>query len=141
MCPYFILTQCKGTQRYRVIHPVLMARAIGPGCLEPGSCFFFIIRGANHANLYKNLIKFQISNVNLGTIGEPSPCPPPGYAPGHLCRVGGPGSTPACAAQWRTSTVPDLCPVVQSLRPDLVVQPESHLLVVLEVERHVQNGY
>jgi len=38
--------------------------------------FFFIIRGANHANLYKNLIKFQISNVNLGTIGGPSPCPP-----------------------------------------------------------------
>ena len=42
---------------------------------------FFIIRGANHANLYKNLIKIQIFNVNLGTIGGPGPCPPPVSAP------------------------------------------------------------
>ena len=42
---------------------------------------FFIIRGANHANLYKNLIKIQIFNVNLGVIGGPGPCPPPVYAP------------------------------------------------------------
>ena len=34
---------------------------------------FFIIRGANHANLYKNLIKIQIFNVNLGTIGGQAP--------------------------------------------------------------------
>ena len=42
--------------------------------------FFFIIRGTNHANLYKNLIKIQIFNVNLGAIGGPGPCPPV-YAP------------------------------------------------------------
>ena len=42
---------------------------------------FFIIRGANYANLYKNLIKIQIFNVNLGTIGGPGPCPPPVSAP------------------------------------------------------------
>ena len=44
---------------------------------------FFIIRGANHINLYKNLIKFQIYNAKLGTIGGPGPCPPPSYAPDH----------------------------------------------------------
>jgi hypothetical protein len=43
--------------------------------------YFFIIRGANYANLYKNLIKIQIFNVNLGTIGGPGPCPPPCVCP------------------------------------------------------------
>ena len=42
---------------------------------------FFIIRGANHANLYKNLIKIQIFNVNLRAIGGPGPCPPPCLRP------------------------------------------------------------
>ena len=37
--------------------------------------FFFIIRGGNHANLYKNLIKIQIFNVNLGAIGGQAPAP------------------------------------------------------------------
>ena len=42
---------------------------------------FFIIRGGNHANLYKNLIKIQIFNVNLGAMGgRPLPAPPV-YAP------------------------------------------------------------
>ena len=36
---------------------------------------FFIIRGANHINLYKNLIKFQIYNAKLGTEGRPLPAP------------------------------------------------------------------
>jgi len=35
--------------------------------------FFSLLGRANHANLYKSLIKFQISNVNLGTIGETRP--------------------------------------------------------------------
>ena len=48
--------------------------AVYPG-VEPGICFF-IIRGANHANLYKNLIKIQMFNINLGTIGgRPLPAP------------------------------------------------------------------
>ena len=37
---------------------------------------FFIIKGANHANLYKNLIKIQIFNVNLGAIGGQAPARP-----------------------------------------------------------------
>ena len=40
---------------------------------------FFIIRGDNHANLYKNLIKIQIFNVNLGAIGRARPLPAPPY--------------------------------------------------------------
>jgi len=39
--------------------------------------FFSLLGGANHINLYKNLIKFQIYNAKLGTIGGPGPCPPP----------------------------------------------------------------
>ena len=38
--------------------------------------FFSLLGEANHANLYKNLIKIQIFNVNLGSIGT-GPCPPP----------------------------------------------------------------
>ena len=34
---------------------------------------FLLLGRANHANLYKSLIKFQISNVNLGTTGEARP--------------------------------------------------------------------
>ena len=45
--------------------------------------FFPLLEGANHTNLYKNLIKFQISNINLGTIGGQAPIRPPGYAPAH----------------------------------------------------------
>ena len=45
--------------------------------------FFPLLEGANHTNLYKNLIKFKISNVNLGTIGGQAPVRPPGYAPAH----------------------------------------------------------
>ena len=47
---------------------------------------FLLLRGANHINLYKNLIKFQIYNAKLGTIGE-APAPP-SYAPApNLVRV------------------------------------------------------
>ena len=47
--------------------------------------FFSLLRETNHANLYKNLIKFQISNVNLGTIGGARPLSaPPVYAPGRF---------------------------------------------------------
>ena len=38
---------------------------------------FFIIRGANHTNLYKNLIKIQMFNINLGTIRGARPLPAP----------------------------------------------------------------
>ena len=38
--------------------------------------FFLLLGEANHANLYKNLIKIQIFNINLGIIGGPGPCPP-----------------------------------------------------------------
>jgi len=31
--------------------------------------FFSLLGGANHTNLYKKLIKIQMFNVNLGTIG------------------------------------------------------------------------
>ena len=41
--------------------------------------YFFIIRGANYANLYKNLIKIQIFNVNLGARGGQAPARPPVY--------------------------------------------------------------
>ena len=46
--------------------------------------FFFIIRGANHANLYKKLIKIQIFNINLGAIGGRAGARPPVYAPAHI---------------------------------------------------------
>ena len=39
--------------------------------------FFSLLGGANHANLYKNLIKIQMFNVNLGTIGGARPLPAP----------------------------------------------------------------
>ena len=58
---------------FHICHSISL---FSPGA-EPGICFFFIIRGGNHANLYKNLIKIQIFNVNLGAIGGPGPCPPP----------------------------------------------------------------
>jgi len=49
--------------------------------VEP-EIYFFIIRGGNHANLYKNLIKIQIFNINLGAIGGgQAPARPPVYAP------------------------------------------------------------
>ena len=35
--------------------------------------FFSLLWGANHTNLYKNLIKIQIFNVNLGFIGSKRP--------------------------------------------------------------------
>ena len=38
---------------------------------------FFIIRGGNHINLYKNIIKFQIYNAKLGTIEGARPLPAP----------------------------------------------------------------
>jgi len=38
--------------------------------------FFLLLERVNHTNLYKNLIKIQISNVNLGAIGaRPLPAP------------------------------------------------------------------
>ena len=45
--------------------------------------YFFIIRGANYINLYKNLIKFQIYNAKLGTIGGQASARPPSYAPSY----------------------------------------------------------
>jgi len=67
-------------------HWNLHGRKINYACLHAnsGQCMqgrrqkfvFFIIRGANHINLYKKLIKFQIYNVKLGTIGgRPLPAP------------------------------------------------------------------
>ena len=38
---------------------------------------FSLLGGASHTNLYKNLIKIQIFNVNLGTIGGQAPPPSP----------------------------------------------------------------
>ena len=71
-------------------HWNLHGRKINSACLHAnsGQCMqgrsqefvFFIIRGANYINLYKNLMKFQIYNVKLGTIGGQAPAPP-SYAP------------------------------------------------------------
>ena len=44
--------------------------------------FFSLLGVANHANLYKNLIKIQMFNVNLRTIDGPDPSPLCGR--GHL---------------------------------------------------------
>ena len=42
---------------------------------------FSLLGGANHTNLYKNLIKIWIYSANLGMIGGPGPCPPPCLRP------------------------------------------------------------
>jgi len=48
--------------------------------------FFSLLEGGNHANLYKNLIKIQMFNVNLGTGARP--LPPPVSAPAAKCSWG-----------------------------------------------------
>ena len=44
--------------------------------------FFLLLERVNHTNLYKNLIKIQIFNVNLGAIERARPLPPV-YAPDY----------------------------------------------------------
>ena len=47
---------------------------------EPGIYFFSLFERVNYINLYKNLIKIQMFNINLKTIGGqalPAPLSPP----------------------------------------------------------------
>ena len=59
--------------------------------------FFSLLGGANHTNLYKNLIKIQMFNVNLRTIEGPGSSPV--SAPAHCRQLV--SQEERMAADWR----------------------------------------
>ena len=95
---HFYLHRKSGEEVFR--GPATMLGTLGPNlvervwlrdmrqrpCLQGRSqeFVFFIIRGTNYTNLYKNLIKIQMFNINLGTIGGQAPARPPVSAPACL---------------------------------------------------------
>ena len=56
-----------------------------PKIMRSQEFVFLLLGGANHVNLQKNLIKTQMFNGNLGTIGGPGPCQPPCLRPCKCC--------------------------------------------------------
>ena len=64
--------------------PAVKSKCRSPCTVARGGAsnlFFLLLGEANHTNLYKKLIKIQMFNVNLGTIGGLGPCPPPCLRP------------------------------------------------------------
>ena len=61
---------------------------------------FSLLGGANHTNLYKNLIKIWICSANLGMIGGQAPARPPVSAPACWCVHWHDNANPALGPVW-----------------------------------------